>query len=43
MTVKEALYSIFFLSFMFNLVQPSVSAVGPIGTRIGMVIPHYMG
>ena len=33
----------FFLSFMFKSRHATASAVGPIVTKIGMMIPYYMG
>ena len=38
--LKVALYSFFSLLFMFKSRQATASAVGPIVTKIGMMIPY---
>ncbi len=38
--LKVALYSFFSLSFMFKSCHTTTSAVGPIVTKIGMMIPY---
>ena len=39
--IKDALYSSFFLSFMFNLWPPIASAIGPIDTKILWLRPLH--